>query len=368
VRRGARSARLFVALVLVVGCRALGRDVSGRPPVAREAPARDGAARIDALLATAGQDLYSLDEAALASVEARLLSVDFLGSRLRAPERVDVTAQQELPLLYARRATGQRDWEVAPSLNTILVAVDLERGGVYHGWAFRPRKRHAPDSLPRSRQGAPPEETDRTSINAQVVRLEARELLGLPWRAGRYALTVISWDWVSNTVVVELTEGNAPVAEPGDLSAEQARALLDVWRKTGAVSKNTAFVIPKSGGVTLSSPERIRRGTKALVQGTLRMPVPAGMTVTAVAATRDMAAFLPFGLLLLRKDEPGPPLVMAAMPVPLAKSRRPEGVIVEQFGLDLHKVASAVLQPGEYQLYLVAGRYIDGPRPARVTQ
>lgn len=353
----------LVALLFTVGFSA-----SGQTPGAREIVRAQDAARVDALLAGVGLATRPVDEAALSSAEAALLPVDFQGLRLRAPERVDLKEREELPLLYARRATGQRDWEVAPQRNAHLVAVDLERGSLYHGWAFRPRKRYNPEALERSRAGTPPDESERTSINAAIGVLEARELTGMPWRAGRYAFTLVGWDWVSNTVVVELTEGPSPVAKPAPLSPEEGRRLLERWRGTGTLLSHKAHAVPKADGVQLSSPSKLRLGAGALVKGVLRMRVPEGMAVSGEAPAARPAAFLPFGLLLVRKDEPESLLVTSAIPIPSTPVRTSEGAVVVHFSLNLGKAAGEALQPGEHLLYLVAGPYIDGPHRAEVTR
>ncbi|QRK13130.1 hypothetical protein JQX13_25750 [Archangium violaceum] len=323
---------------------------------------------MDALLAKAGNDLYALDDDVLAPLELQLLDVDFQGLRLRAPDRVDVSAREVLPLLQARRATGLRDWEVEPRRNAILVAVDLERGGVLHGWAFRPRKRYNPNSLDRSMQGQPPSE-DNPSVHARLSILDARRLTGLPWQAGRYAFTFISWDWVSNTVTVDLTEGAAPPREPEPLSMEESGRVLEDWRALeGSVSPVPGEAGPRADGISLTVPERFRKGTGAVIQGTLRMRIPPGMVVGGVAAEGRPAAFLPVGVLLLRKDEIGPPMITATVPLPASSVRAGGEAAVVRFSLELGKVAGDVLLPGEHLLYLVAGPFIDGPHRVEVLE
>jgi hypothetical protein len=374
VSRGGRWREVLAVLVFLAGCRSSGQQtVSGpnrsKPAAEASRMAQGGTgdvARVDALLAKAGAALDTLDDDARVPLELQLLKMDFQGGRLWAPERVDVSARQELPLLQARRATGLRDWEVALERNAILVAVDLERGGVFYGWAFRPRKRYNRDSLERSRQGPPPSE-EQPSVSARLSVLDARKLTGLPWQAGRYAFTFISWDWVSNTVKVDLTEGAAPPRKAEPLSPEESGRLLEDWRTmAGSVSPAPDDAGPRADGVSLTVPARFRKGTRAVIQGTLRMRVPPGLVAGGAGTEGRPAAFLPFGVLLMTRDELEPPLLSVAVPLPASSVRTGDEASVVRFSLDLGKVAADALPPGEHLLYLVAGPYIDGPHRVEV--
>lgn len=376
--RAGRWCEVLAVLVFLAGCRSSGHETvsgptrsepaAGASSAVQSEPAAGSTARVDALLAKAVAEVDTLDADARVPLELQLLDVDFQGVRLRAPERVDVNTREDLPLLQARRATGLRDWEVAVERNAVLVAVDLERGSVLHGWVFRPRKRYNPDSLGRSRQGQPPSE-DGSSIHARLNVLDARRLTGLPWQAGRYVFTFISWDWASNTVKVDLTEGVAPPRKPEPLSPEESGGLLEDWRAmAGSVSPVPGDAGPRVDGVSLTVPERLRKGTGAVIQGTLRMRIPPGMVVGGAAAEGRPAAFLPVGVLLLRKDELDPPMITAAVPLPASSVRAGDEAAVVRFSLDLSKVAGDALLPGEHLLYLVAGPFIHGPHRVEVLE
>lgn len=332
------------------GCEAVGH-AEGRMP--------QGVRQVDVALARIGPDLYSLKEEALSKAKREILEVDFHGLRLRAPDRGVASARAELPILYARRATGQRDWEVTPQRNTLLLASDLVQGHVRLGWAFQSRKRADLRSLPRSKEGPQPDEVERSSVSVQIQPLDAYQLSGQLRDAGRCAFTLLSWDWVSNTVTVEIADGARPAAKPEPLSAQRAHLLLKAWKETGGTSAS----LPAQGvdGVIASVPAEIQGGGAVVVKGELRMPVPGGMIVKEAAVDGEAGAFLPLGVALLKKDEIEPPLLYAAVPVTASAGLLRGEQAGVRFSVDLGKLARRSLSPGEYLVYLASGTFISGP-------
>lgn len=307
----------------------------------------------DALLqALSDKTLHHFDDKASSDLAMAAILRGYQGVRVRAPAQVDLAAQDELPVIQLRSSTTLRAWEVLPRRNTALVAVDAASGAVRCGGCYPSAKREVPT---RSQDPATrPTSEDGPSPMADADALPARDLLKLPWRAGALHLTVLYYDWPSNTVTARLGAGAAP---PAPLSAAESlsAAKLPAALPAGITVLSSARA---SGGadtsITVGASKPDPR--HLWISGEVKLPLPAGGVVATPGG--GVAGVVRGALLFLRRDSPTPAQVDLAIPVPGAAAL-PAGVPVQaRFAVDL---GPAALRPGETLLYLVVGPAIAGP-------
>ncbi len=147
------------------------------------------------------EEYFSTAEPDYTAHEIKLLDSDFEGLFIRTPQSVDVTERESLPLIIASRYNGERDWRLPIREHAVLIGIDLTDLQVHSTMLFSDLKR-SDESLP----SAEPMPEEQASFGAQLNRVDLRRLLDIPWQRGRWAFSVIYHDWISNRMVVRLTE------------------------------------------------------------------------------------------------------------------------------------------------------------------
>jgi hypothetical protein len=313
------------------------------------------------------------------SVVERLSQEDsFSGIAAGAPEAVDLSRRSELPFILLSRTTRLRNWEVNIAPNTTLIAVDLADGTVRRGHAFQSNKQRDTAELERSMTGPRPTPLQARGNSNVGYRFDARRLLGLPWVPSRQALTVIVYDWTSNTVTVRLERPGAEVAEPAPIPFDRAWQLVAGHPRR---AKLPSFIrSPQSPkvdgeGVRVSVPEQAVAGAPLVVQGTARVKVLPGSVVSPPpraeldpvpwepgAGVEVPRAMLRVMLLLVSKDVIDPPRIDVEVPVFGKDAVRPGDVVDAYFGIDLNQHLQDPVPPGEYLVYAVCGEHLAGPQ------
>lgn len=323
--------------------------------------------RADGLLKLSDSELLAFDERQASDLKLRALEVDFLGIRLRGPARVDTGTQAELRLLLLSKTTGLRSWQVNADRNAVLVGVDGATGAVRSGWAHPTHKRLNVDMLPRSRavdEAPGPEDAESLMVTAEI--LAARQILQPTWSDGELDLTLISYDWVSNTVRVQLRSGSSPAAGVAPFPAQRVRALIEAMGEPQVWAHRREGTPTLTGpGAALAVPGVARADVESfIVQGALRMPVPAGCIVepSATGAAEHVTAVLRASLLVVRLDEMYPARIDLEIPVVTGDLLSPGEDVEGCFAIDL-RVAPVwpVLLGGDALVYLVAGQHLAGP-------
>lgn len=136
-----------------------------------------------------------------ARVTDRLFDEDLRGLLLDAPRRVGVEERQTLPLVAGHHASFRELKQRELGRAGVLVAVE-DGGAQLTAERLVPRD-HLPTHLP------PPPPADAKFADGTAVMLtlhEARELLHLPWRRGRWRLQLLLADQTSERLEVELVE------------------------------------------------------------------------------------------------------------------------------------------------------------------
>jgi hypothetical protein len=305
--------------------------------------------------------------------EVRLLDTAFDGIAIAAPRRIDVDAQASLPIAIALRCDGERDWDLPLGDNGLLVATDLRSGHVGVVPALVPLKVLASRGGAQADRAGPvrPPADALAGHGAQVVWTEARGRLGMPWQRGLWRFALVSFDWLSNLVDVELSGGPdatpampapRPVQPPPAVRVPGPPTYLRLTRTPPAPTQGVQF--------KLTLDER-HAASRLVLDAAFVLPAPAhalaaDLRVADGGQERDVAAVLPMTLLLVGANTIYPwrrdfavPAYGAAVPA----GARVEGAIC----LDAFDGMPAP-GPGHYAGYLVVDGAVLGPQPIHVTR
>ena len=265
------------------------------------------------------------------------------------PGVIALDRRDAIPVVLALRATGLREWQVRAALNLRLVATDLRTGQVRTA-RLEATYRRKPPARP-SLAGTPPDATNAATVSVQLNRRDVRALPGLAWHAGRYALTVIDHDWVSNTAVVDLR---------GKLEGSAAAAIADSVRASPTAIVEARPPSP-GNGVSLTVPGRAAARTALSFLGSLRLPT-VDLVWKAAERERGKASSVMASLLLVKLDADEPIQLEVALPVRRVGGTGPKALVEAGFSIDVH-LPPDLAPPGSYQVYLVTGPHVAGPYP-----
>lgn len=250
-----------------------------------------------------------------------------------------VPAGGPVPVLVGSRMTGKRRWEAHWDQNACLAAVDLATGRCRTGWPFIPGKRRV--APPPSGSGAPPDAANASSTGTAVQKIDLRRAFDLPAGAARIALTMIYYDWVSNTAVVEIRgEGKPPEAAPRSASGFLGKAEVS----------GTALAVPASAAA----------GAPVLVRGSIDLPAESAAAVPDADAPGARLAVAT--VLFAKLDDEDPARVELAAPAEVSGGRVRAG-----FSFDAREaLGEDRALEGHYRVYLLAGAAVAGPYPLSV--
>jgi hypothetical protein len=308
------------------------------------------------LMRISDEDLQRTPLAALPTLGYRALSGQrFEGLALRAAARVDIGTQHVLPLLIAIGQGSDRARQMPLPRNAFFFVTRMDRGD---GWAIQaftePEGKipMAPGKLP----PLPP-----LSQSVSVLGVEARDMqaLGvLPREAGRYAVRMIAWDWVSNTVPVTLTGARKD-------SAPRAPSPTTQWLHTYRPMPARALGPEGSGpGLALTVTRDTSRADAPLVaRGSMRMERDADWP----RSPRGFRA-IPAHLLFVRPNI-AEPVVLSLLLEPSVKITSKQAYVVEaDFAVELDAPGLRGMPVSAYQAYLVVGDQISAAVPFEKTR
>jgi hypothetical protein len=312
-------------------------------------------------------------------VQLRLMSelskTSFKGIAIRAPRGIQLDDHSELPVILFSRSTGLRDWEVSFERNSTIVAVDLLSGRIFQGHAFASPKKRDFANADLSMEGSRPDKTEAESISTGAEKLDVKVLLSLPWHPTRYAITVITHDWVSNTVIVELTSQSGRARRPlGYFSFERAVELNEMEKASSQrnilprFSRMPQSPALKAPGVALSVLSQGGGPAVLSIYGAVKTAVPLSAIVEfpTLSGVGDReparpAVVLTGALLIIQKDITQRPRIDVQIPVN-TKQALEEGDLVEGFfGLNLSESLPRSSKLGAGFVYFFLGEHFAGP-------
>jgi hypothetical protein len=341
---------------------------------------------VSGLLRLSSEAYFDFDESTEDKITNELIVMDeFEGTAIGAPGSVDIASQTQLPVLWVRRATGLRSWQVEVHRNSIVVLSDLIRGEISLHNAWGGEKRMDLSEVPLSSSGnrPAPDMAEGATVSAEIVDL--RSIANFPWQPGRFAITFIIHDWMSNTALVELNrhgDGLTPDEERAIFfPRETAVDLVKMYKKAASEVDSGISIIAHEKtprvdkpGVAFVTEKKKEHGLDHLfVHGAAKLPVQLGAIVElsddeksqqAVAIEQDnlRAPDAVVGLLLIfsHLDDPEPQQMYLQVPVYSEATLKPGDIVDVAFSIDIVAAYGGFL-PAIDLIYLVGGEFIYGP-------
>lgn len=267
-----------------------------------------------------------------------------------APPRLDVTQRTTLPVLIGARYSGLREWESSYDQNTWIVTVDLDSGHVTHGQPFIQGKREM-QTIP-SMNGPRPDAIDSASTLSSVRPIQLRDFCAIPWQPSRLAVTVFYWDWISNTLHLELA-GGPPPARP--LPPTDPTPFL-------TVSRTIAPPGLAERGIAISVPPAVGAQADVLIRGAFNLPAAS----VPLRQSPDGAPLLMASMLFMQKDSRALGRIDLALPAGLIGPPGPSQMAQTAFAFDARERLWEQHMAGAYQTFFVIGSHVSGPYPLTV--
>lgn len=352
---------LVVALVFAFGVFARG-VTTGRNKMASSQEIANS------ILSIQESQYFEKTEDLFTDLEIRLSETDFFGVALNAPRVVSIIKTPELPVIIAIQQTGLRGWEIPRDANGVLVATDMNNRTVYFGQVFRDSENKIPMSG--VHQPLKPEGAAAISIQSGLTRLDARRVLSLPWKSGRYRLSALLFDWKSNPVEVTLTGGTPPSASiappvalpPGEAGKNNGLPTFLQTEKSPSFSgKNRPdFTFQVKSGKGQGSLLKIV-GAFATLANVSHIPAVPYKVKEVGGEEKIVGAVVPATLAVFGKNWSAPLRLDWAFPVYSQTPVKSGDLINGFFSIDALAGKGMSLEKGDYVVYLITEGEIFGP-------
>lgn len=293
------------------------------------------------IVKSAGEKYKTVTDAELDSLTDRLAPGDEIEDgtvpfvlAIGVPSTVNIDTTNPIPVFFAKRWTGQREWEVDLQQNMTWVITDLRSGLTKAAVPLTLDKRRMKSPKP-SRTPPPPSEVNRSAVTYGIEKQHLPALFGRTWPGDKFAVTLVVYDMVSNTVLFERTPKLPPPEE--------------------ALRTPTSFVEATAGrGPAAQEGLQI----KAVGETRLEIAVAAPRTsLVVVKSTEDPAARLLALSLILRKLDSTDPIVLD-LSIPASEAGETVNASVAIHAREFPALKGLT---GEFQVYLAAGSWIAGP-------
>ena len=312
------------------------------------------------------EQYYALDTKALRALQARLAEMlEPAGSSqagapqpqgpepvlaLGAPARIAAEQAARIPVVTAARFSDRREWEAEYKQNQVYVVADLGTGKVTAGFpTLRDKVRPPPPS-----QSTPPPDAESALDSFTSVELrDLMHLLGGLAAPTRLNVTVLYYNWMSNTVAIDVAgSGGRPVPE---------KRRTDVAKTGSAID-----AIPSDAPAAVSFSIGDTAGASGAIAVRAAANVPAGAAGLMASKDAPGGPLLPVSVLLVQRDKHRPLQADFAVPATLVRQGSPSQAAQAVFAFDLRTAFPASIAPGTYQVYLVVGGLVGGPRPLTI--
>lgn len=308
------------------------------------------------------EEFFSITKEKLAHFEDILFELERFDTILvKSPGHIDITKQCTFPVLYISQSDDIREWHVQEYRNLIVTAYNVSNGKLIAKTTRRDEKRriYPPKD---ERRGPPPKDISTTSYGTGCEMINIRHSLDMSWQPSVYRITLICFDWVSNTVDVVLHDGdtrpltNIILPQQSDRTVD---AILSGAKNAGR--GDVTFTVPQECD---ANPENIA------VQGKFAIPV----TAHNVVEFKDRkSVVIPAWVMLVEKNiDQGSALlgkwfITADLLEKNTKQAVAEGIFKFSFSELLPALADKPLASNDYCCYLVVNGYVFGPEKCSIT-
>ena len=308
------------------------------------------------------EDFYCITKEKLEVFEDRLFGLDRFDTILvKAPSHIDIAKHSTFPILYISQSDDVREWHVQETRNLLVVAYNISNNKLIARTARKDVKRkiYPPKD---ERKGPPPENISTSSYGTGCEIIDIKQSLDILWGPSVYRITLICFDWVSNTVDVALHDGATQPAT--DLIVPQSNdrkvdALLSATKNAG------------KGDVTFSVPEKCNADPQNFfIQGNFTIPVTAH-NVTEL--DKKKSVIIPVWLMIVEKNIDQGSAILAKWFITAdptentTEQATAEGIFKFSLPELLPGITEDPLAPNDYCCYVVINGHVFGPEKCRIT-
>lgn len=333
------------------------------------------------------EQFFGDDDSFLGDIKWKLLDTDLIGLAINSPKVIMTDTADQLPVVMATCKTGLRGWEVRQKQNCILVSVEKETDTVHFGEIFMDiKEKTSRAKLPEEKREKPDPSSLAVTV-AGAYRFDARQIGNIPWESGKIALSIISHDWVSNTVEVELKAKELKEQkEPSNIIPKEVNPAPSP--KAGAKEKwlfgllerdkqvfpsyirNSKTPQPLPGqGLSYRIENPRKTGGRLLTCGAFILKAKSqhlpNMKIShkyADGQIRSVSAVVPITFAIVGLDWPKPRRFDWAIPVYSNKQIHAGEPIYGYFAIDVFAGSEVKLVDGNYAAYIIMDGIIYGPR------
>jgi hypothetical protein len=334
--------------------------------------------KLSDLLPSDNSFYYSFNEESdLAMGKKLLATINTEGMILGAPDRVNISnINNKIPLLWLQRFLSIRKWQVTKLRNSFLIITNLPRDVIVikYAWAGQP-KRFDFSAIPLSAQGNPPPVADGTMAGTDM--FDIKELLYNQLEPAKYAFTMTQYDWVSNTIQVDMVDSTGKAPEIPKISESVSRQISSGYEAAALNMKDSAVFSPSlnpplvsHNGIAAVVPKKVaKKDYQWMMHGSIRTPVAPGGIVNLSETHKDFsttpAAIVTAMVIINKLDNKEPSWITLKLPV---RSSCKAGQLADvSFSVNLKRFNDQFAEAGVYQVFVACGAFVAGPFALEVT-
>lgn len=314
-------------------------------------------------ISVSNDEYFSLTEDKLGKYEDSLFELKRFDTILiKAPSYIDITKREILPVLYISQSDDIREWHVQEYRNLIVVAYNISNDNLIAKTARKDEKKIK--YPPKDERNGPPSDTISTaSYGTGCEIINIKKPLNIPWQPSQYRITLICFDWVSNTVDVVLQEGNSHPIK--GLIRPQSNDIT-----IGAIlSSKKDF---EKGDVIFTIPERCTTNPEDFtIQGKFIVPVN---DYTISEFDKKKAVVIPVWFMIVEKNiDQGSAILAKWFITAEISDKNSEQMVAEgTFSFTLPELLPVITQtplvPNDYCCYIVINGNVFGPEKCSITE
>jgi len=328
------------------------------------------------LLNLKNDDYFTCTDKKINELEKTVIRVfDFNGVVINGPELISQKNNEHFPVLVAFRNTCYRDYVSKRKQNCTIVLSDMSSEAVHCFKAF---------DLTKSPAGSKVDLNDpslKTSYSAKIYNFDIKKIIDIEWHRGSYGVSVISYDFGSNSIMVKLEEKPLDEKiglphihpEPNPLSCILEGGLLSGKKYKKAFPSYERLNIAKPPTTTginfLIKPNKSKKGNPVLygsftVQAKpLYIPKKTIEIDLAEGNTRKINTVVPMTLLVMQNNR-SIPAYQLDMGIPFYSDNPVQSgqLIQGQFAIDILQECQNRLEAGKYMAYIVFNGVLFGPQ------
>lgn len=309
------------------------------------------------------EEYFTLANETIYSFEDKLMAGErFDTLLLKAPTRIDISKHSSFPVLAITQTDGERKWYVQESRNLLAIAYNESTGRIIAKTAHKDKKRRI--FPPKDQKVGPlPESVSASAYTTGCRPFDIKFSLDIPWQPSEYRITLICFDWVSNTVDVVLHDGDTKPVTNLTLPQPSDKIVDAILSPAKDASK---------GNVTFSVPEKCDANPENFtLQGKFSIPVTAH---NIVEFKKKKSVVIPAWVMLAEKNIDQGSAVLAKWFITADLPEKNPGRTVAEgiFKLSLSELlpslADEPLAPNDYCCYVVINGHVFGPEKFSIAE